>query len=210
MAATRIKLNLAGFRKLRRSPEVAADLEKRARRIADAAGPGHEVEVTKGRTRALGMVWTGLTQADDAPPGPAGGDGPACGRVWFGGKSRVADPARLPGGPGVPVLHGPDLRVGECAGSAEGEGCGRRVRPPVGLPVRRFVLCGCVGARHRCGVAWGDGAEGWWPCESRPTAGPVAVCGLPGGSTSTTWVRSAMSGGTRWGGCIRPRRSPAT
>ncbi|MBK7021440.1 MAG: hypothetical protein IPH38_18075 [Candidatus Microthrix sp.] len=63
MAATRIKLNLAGFRKLRRSPEVAADLEKRARRIADAAGPGHEVEVTKGRTRALGMVWTDTHEA---------------------------------------------------------------------------------------------------------------------------------------------------
>ena len=63
MAATRIKLNLAGFRKLRRSPEVAADLEKRARRIADAAGPGHEVEVAKGRTRALGMVWTDTHEA---------------------------------------------------------------------------------------------------------------------------------------------------
>ena len=61
--ATRIKLNLAGFRKLRRSPEVAADLEKRARRIADAAGPGQEVEVTKGRTRALGMVWTDTHEA---------------------------------------------------------------------------------------------------------------------------------------------------
>jgi hypothetical protein len=63
MAATRIKLNLAGFRTLRRSPEVMADLEKRARRIADAAGPGHEVEVTKGRTRALGMVWTDTHEA---------------------------------------------------------------------------------------------------------------------------------------------------
>ena len=61
--ATRIKLNLAGFRKLRRSPEVAADLEKRARRIADAAGPGHEVEVTKGLTRALGLVWTDTHEA---------------------------------------------------------------------------------------------------------------------------------------------------
>ena len=30
-------------------------------------------------------------------------------------------------------------------------------------------------------------------------------CGLPGGSTSTTWVRSVMSGGTRWGGCTPPR-----
>ena len=61
--ATRIKLNLAGFRKLRRSPEVMADLEKRARRIADAAGPGHAGEVTKGRTRALGMVWTDTHEA---------------------------------------------------------------------------------------------------------------------------------------------------
>ena len=63
MAATRIKLNLAGFRKLRRSPEMVADLEKRARRIADAAGPGHGVEATKGRTRALGMVWTDTHEA---------------------------------------------------------------------------------------------------------------------------------------------------
>jgi hypothetical protein len=70
------------------------------------------------------------------------------------------------GGSGVPVLHGPDLRFGECAGSAAGEGCGRRVRPHLGLPFRRFVLCGCVGSRHRCRVARGDGAEGWWPCES--------------------------------------------
>jgi hypothetical protein len=38
----------------------------------------------------------------------------------------------------------------------------------------------------------------------------VAVCGLPGGSTSTTWVRSAMSGGTRWDGCTRPRPFLAT
>lgn len=41
--ATRLKLNTAGFRALRTSPEVRADLAERAARVANAAGPGVEV-----------------------------------------------------------------------------------------------------------------------------------------------------------------------
>lgn len=61
MADTRVVLNIEGFNALRRSPEVMADLERRARAIASAAtanaGAGAEFEVetitsaTRGRVR---------------------------------------------------------------------------------------------------------------------------------------------------------------
>lgn len=61
--AVRIKLNHNGIRQLLRSPEVSRDLEERARRIAAAAGPGHEVDVTAGPNRARASVRTVTAEA---------------------------------------------------------------------------------------------------------------------------------------------------
>ncbi len=49
--------------RLLKSPEIAADLAARARRIAAAAGPGHEVEVTTGATRARATIHTDTIDA---------------------------------------------------------------------------------------------------------------------------------------------------
>ena len=40
LMAAKLKFNLAAFRELRTSPGVRADIERRAKRVADAAGPG--------------------------------------------------------------------------------------------------------------------------------------------------------------------------
>lgn len=58
MAKVRIELNHSAVRQLLRSDEVKADLERRAKRIADAAGPGHDVDVSTGRNRARADVAT--------------------------------------------------------------------------------------------------------------------------------------------------------
>lgn len=64
MAQTvRIVLNRQGVRDLLRSHEVSADLERRAKRIANAAGDGMEVEATTGRNRARVSVRTATTEA---------------------------------------------------------------------------------------------------------------------------------------------------
>jgi hypothetical protein len=57
-AQVRIKLNSAGVRQLLRSSEVMADLDARARRVAAAAGEGHEVQLWVGRNRARATVRT--------------------------------------------------------------------------------------------------------------------------------------------------------
>jgi hypothetical protein len=61
--ADSVKIVSRGMRELLRSDEVRRDLEKRAKRIAAAAGPGHESSSTIGRTRALAMVWTDTPEA---------------------------------------------------------------------------------------------------------------------------------------------------
>lgn len=58
MADVRIKINRQAARELLRSPEVLDDLDRRARRIAAAAGPGHEVISRVGRRRARSTVIT--------------------------------------------------------------------------------------------------------------------------------------------------------
>lgn len=58
-----IKLNRTGVRQLLQSSEIAGELANRARRIATAAGEGHEVEVSVGRTRARAVVVTVTTEA---------------------------------------------------------------------------------------------------------------------------------------------------
>lgn len=78
-STVRITMNKPNIRKLLRSPEMLADLERRAERIAAAAGPGFEVdsEVGPNRARAAVIARTGearhaeatrraLTQAIDA------------------------------------------------------------------------------------------------------------------------------------------------
>lgn len=61
--ALRIELNRQGMRELLRSPEVLRDLERRAHNIADAAGPGHEVDSERGRNRARASVRTETIEA---------------------------------------------------------------------------------------------------------------------------------------------------
>lgn len=63
MAADGVKLDSQGMRELLRSEDVRADLGRRARAIAAAAGPGHQASSTIGRRRALAMVWTDTPEA---------------------------------------------------------------------------------------------------------------------------------------------------
>ena len=63
---TRIKLNSKGVRELLRHPNMVADLEQRAARIAKAAGPGMKSEAQTGRNRALASEWTDTREAREA------------------------------------------------------------------------------------------------------------------------------------------------
>lgn len=62
----RIEFNDKAFRDLLRSDEVKADLERRARRIAAAAGPGHVAESERQRNRARAAVITETSEAKRA------------------------------------------------------------------------------------------------------------------------------------------------
>lgn len=53
-----IELNSQGVRDLLRSPEIRADLERRAQAIATAAGPGFAADSTVGPNRARASVGT--------------------------------------------------------------------------------------------------------------------------------------------------------
>lgn len=59
----RIEVHGDAVEELLRSPEVAADLKRRADAIAAAAGPGHEVTVQIGRNRARASVRTETWEA---------------------------------------------------------------------------------------------------------------------------------------------------
>jgi len=59
----RIVLNRKGMRKLLRSPEVLADLERRAEQIAAAAGPGMQASSMVGKNRARASVITATPAA---------------------------------------------------------------------------------------------------------------------------------------------------
>lgn len=63
MAKTRIKLNHSEMGKLLKSDVVAHHLAERAQRIAQAAGPGMEVDVRIGRARARASVFTATRDA---------------------------------------------------------------------------------------------------------------------------------------------------
>jgi hypothetical protein len=62
----RIVLNRKGVQELLTHPNVVADLEDRAKKIAAAAGAGMESEAQAGRKRALALVWTGTREAREA------------------------------------------------------------------------------------------------------------------------------------------------
>lgn len=62
----RIELNRQAVRQLLRSDEVLADLERRGRAVAAAAGPGHEVQPYVGRNRARVTVRTATDEARHA------------------------------------------------------------------------------------------------------------------------------------------------
>lgn len=64
--STRIKLNSKAVRDLLRSADMVADLDERARRIANAAGDGFKSEARAGRSRALASVWTAGREAREA------------------------------------------------------------------------------------------------------------------------------------------------
>jgi len=55
--AVKIQLNRQAVRQLLNGREVQADLERRASRIAQAAGPGYTHEVAPGRNRARAGVY---------------------------------------------------------------------------------------------------------------------------------------------------------
>lgn len=59
----RIELDRQAVRHLLRSDEILADLERRGRAIAGAAGPGHEVQPYVGRNRARVTVRTATDEA---------------------------------------------------------------------------------------------------------------------------------------------------
>lgn len=66
MNVVKVKLNRPGVRELLRSAEVEADLARRARNIADAAGgqgAGFESESDVSRTRARAWAWTETPEA---------------------------------------------------------------------------------------------------------------------------------------------------
>ena len=63
---TRIQFNYAGFNAVRRSPQVAADIERRAQAIAAAAGEGMEVRTGLNASRAWATVSTGTDDAKRA------------------------------------------------------------------------------------------------------------------------------------------------
>lgn len=63
MAKVKVVVNRQAVRALLKSPEIRADLERRGRRIAEAAGPGHESETFVGRSRVRVTVRTETFEA---------------------------------------------------------------------------------------------------------------------------------------------------
>ncbi|MHC6175468.1 hypothetical protein [Glutamicibacter sp. X7] len=52
MAKVKVKMNSRGAQQLLKSPEVQADMLRRAQAVADGAGEGFSADVIVGRTRA--------------------------------------------------------------------------------------------------------------------------------------------------------------
>lgn len=54
----RVKLDISGFDELRKDPNLVADINARAQRIANAAGAGYEVSPRTGKKRHRASVIT--------------------------------------------------------------------------------------------------------------------------------------------------------
>lgn len=63
MSLTKLEFNREGFDAVRKSPEVQADLRRRAELIAAAAGEGNEVNTHVGAHRARASVRTETYEA---------------------------------------------------------------------------------------------------------------------------------------------------
>lgn len=62
----RFKLNRKGVRQILRSPQVEADLKRRAENVAQQAGEGFEVDTFVGKNRARADVFTATHAARKA------------------------------------------------------------------------------------------------------------------------------------------------
>lgn len=65
MARVRVKLNNKGFRALRSAPGVIADLERRGRAVAAAAGTDYQMSSQTGKTRHRVGITTGSMDAKE-------------------------------------------------------------------------------------------------------------------------------------------------
>lgn len=63
MAKIRIEIKRSGIRAMLKAPGVLADLDERARRVANAAGPGMEASSMIGQNRARASVITATREA---------------------------------------------------------------------------------------------------------------------------------------------------
>lgn len=63
MANVKVKLNSRAVEALLKSSQVQKDLRSRASRVAAAAGPGMESDVSVGTKRARGYIWTATPEA---------------------------------------------------------------------------------------------------------------------------------------------------
>lgn len=61
-----VRMDDAGVRALLNSPDVLADLARRAEAVAEQAGPGMEVDVQTGRKRGRASVRTATPEAVEA------------------------------------------------------------------------------------------------------------------------------------------------
>lgn len=57
MSKVRIELNRAGITQILKSPSMRSAVERRARQIAAASGPGYEADSMIGRNRARASVY---------------------------------------------------------------------------------------------------------------------------------------------------------
>lgn len=66
MGKTKIVVHRKGVLEVMKAPGVLADLDRRARRVAEAAGPGMEASSMIGRNRARASVITATREARKA------------------------------------------------------------------------------------------------------------------------------------------------
>lgn len=65
MAKNRVELHYKGFDELRKSPGVVGMLRRKAEAVSRAAGPGHDVQIHMGATRARATIMTKTREAKE-------------------------------------------------------------------------------------------------------------------------------------------------